>query len=263
MTPLDWLYQARAKLRIMSGHKEMAAFDMPSQELDPSKGGELLAVATNDLEKIFYTHKGRVVHKWIHYPAIYDRFLSVYRNTPVKMLEIGVFKGGSLEMWRTYLGAQATIFGIDINPDCAEYVDPPNQVRIGSQADPKFLRGVIDEMGAPDIILDDGSHVASHQRASFFALFPLLAEGGLYMIEDLHTSYWRGAFEGGLRRPGTAIELVKTMIDDMHAWYHGRRQQTAGKTQIGAIHIFDSIVVIEKARRTEPLQIKVGPAAGP
>ena len=258
MTPLDWLFQARAKARIMAGRRAMAAFDIATQELPPAQAAGLLANAANDLERILYAHDGRVIHKWTHFPAVYDQFLGKYRGSTAKMLEIGVFKGGSLEMWRKYLGPAATIYGIDINPDCARYVNPPDQVRIGSQADPVFLASVVKDMGAPDIILDDGSHVASHQTASFKTLFPLLLEGGLYIIEDLHTSYWRGEHEGGYQRPGTAIELVKTMIDDMHAWYHGHATHTPAKTEIGAIHMFDSIVVIEKAKRSAPLHIKVG-----
>ena len=104
------------------------------------------------------------------------------------MIEIGVFEGGSLDMWQRYLGADASIVGIDINPGCADRVDPPNVVHIGSQADRAFLEGVVAEFGAPELILDDGSHIARHQRASFEILFPLLQDGGLYIIEDTHTS---------------------------------------------------------------------------
>ena len=170
------------------------------------------------LETLFFANQGKLAHKWISYLPFYDEVLAPYRGKPVKMLEIGVFKGGSLELWRKYFGLEATIFGIDIDPDCAAYADPPNQVRIGSQADPEFLRRVVAEMGTPDIILDDGSHVANHQLASFSTLFPLLKPGGLYLIEDMHTSYWPG-HEGGYGRRGTAVELTKTLIDDMHAWH--------------------------------------------
>ncbi len=83
------------------------------------------------------------------------------------MLEIGVSKGGSLALWRKALGDRATIFGIDIDPKCAEFDGKFAKVRIGSQADASFLKSVVDEMGGVDLVLDDGSHVASHQRASF------------------------------------------------------------------------------------------------
>jgi hypothetical protein len=269
MSLLDWISNPLAQARNLMGKRagdiDPKALTMPEwnallerQSLPSTQAANLLSKASNDIERIIYSHQGRVIHKWTHYPEIYDRYFSRYRNTPVTMLEIGVFKGGSLELWRKYFGSAATIFGVDIDPACAEYVCAPNQVRIGSQADPDFLNAVIVEMGPPDIILDDGSHVGRHQEISFRTLFPSLKYGGLYIIEDLHTSYWGGAFEGGYKCKGSAIELVKQMIDDMHGWYHKHDTITPAKTDIGAIHMFDSIVIIEKAKRDAPFNIKVG-----
>jgi hypothetical protein len=207
---------------------------------------------------LFFATRGRVIHKWAHYLPIYERYFAPYRGTPVRMLEIGVSGGGSLDLWRRFFGPDAVVWGVDIDPACAGAVSPPNQVRIGSQTDPRFLLGVVEEMGAPDIVLDDGSHVASHQRISFETLFPRLSEGGLYVIEDLQTAYWAD-YDGGHRRRGTAIELVKHMIDDMHAWYHARPTVTPAKDEIGAIHVHDGIVVIEKRRGAPPRHLAVGP----
>lgn len=108
-------------------------------------------------------------------------------------------------MWRDYFGPSATIFGIDIDPECAKHVTAPNHVRIGSQDDPAFLKRVIAELGMSDIILDDASHIGPHQRASFDVLFSLLKENGLYIIEDMHSFYLHGFYEGGFRRKGTGI----------------------------------------------------------
>ena len=107
-------------------------------------------------------------------------------------------------------------------------------------------------MGGVDIVLDDGSHVASHQRISFDVLFKLLSEGGLYMVEDLHTSYWRGHYEGGWRRRGTFIELAKRLVDDLHAPYHGRPEYPVARGMVTGVHFHDSLAVIEKARRPAP-----------
>ena len=220
--------------------------------IPPSRRHELLAQAQTDMARLFFGHKGRLMLKPIHYPDLYDKHFGPYRGKPVTMLEIGVAGGGSLQMWREYFGPDATIFGIDIDPQCAELADPPNQVRIGSQADPAFLQSVIEEMGPPDIILDDGSHIAKHQRASFRALYPALKSGGLYVIEDLITSYWR-PYGGGYRRRGTAIELVKELIDDMHGWYHKGPVQPAAKGHVAGLHVYDSMAFIEKDERG-PLQ---------
>ena len=249
-------FRAEEKVRKIIG-APTHSFDINPFALDSAERARLANSASSGLGKTFFAHQGRTVHKWIHYLDIYERHFATYRNTPVKMLEIGVSKGGSLEMWREYFGAGARIFGIDINPECAACATPPNQVRIGSQDDPRFLRSVVNELGVPDIILDDGSHIAKHQSASFDVLFPLLREGGLYVIEDMHTSYWPVPFEGGYRHKGTAIERVKDMIDDMHAWYHNKSTSTPAKEWIGAIHVYDSMVVIEKRKIERPSHIRV------
>jgi hypothetical protein len=209
------------------------------------------------LVNYFIDNKSRALWKWGHYFPIYDKHFERFRGSAVKMLEIGIYKGGSLQMWRDYFGETATIFGIDINPAFAQNVDEPNQARIGSQDDPQFLHNVVDEMGGIDLVLDDGSHMGPHQRASFMALFPRLNEGGLYLIEDLHTSYWRD-FGGGYHRPSTGLELVKQLIDDMHHWYHDKHvAEPAGKL-IGAIHVYDSIVIVEKRTVPRPFNTEIG-----
>jgi len=228
-------------------------FSIPSEEVQ-----RLEKVAESDLAKLFYSHNGRIINKWLHYLEIYDKEFAIYRNTSLSFLEIGVSQGGSLELWRKYFGENATIFGIDIDPACAQRFDPPNQVRIGSQEDEAFLIRVLDEIGDPDIVLDDGSHVSRHQMTSFRILFPRLKVGGLYIIEDLHTAYWPESFEGGYRRRGTGIELAKTLVDDMHGWFHNSGQRLAPQTQIASIRFYNSIVVIEKGDISMPGHIQVG-----
>jgi Methyltransferase domain len=204
------------------------------------------------MEQLFWSNEGPVVHKWHHYLPIYDRYLTPWQGRPVRMLEIGVSRGGSMGMWRKFLGPEAVLFGIDIDPDCARFDGQAANVRIGSQTDAAFLQDVVAEMGGLDIVLDDGSHVSQHIRASLDVLFPLLSDGGTYIVEDLHTSYWR-AYGGGFGKPGTFIEDVKSLIDDMHHWYHDRGQQVAATSgHIGAIHVYDSLVVLEKIAVAPP-----------
>lgn len=248
----------RAVWRRIRPTPAMAA-DTPRLEeyrLPASRKDELAPQYTGALGQVFFGPKDRLVDKWLHYLDIYDRHFERLRNKPLTFFEIGVFKGGSLEMWRQYFGPEAAIWGVDIDPACAGYETPGTKIRIGSQDDPAFLNSVVAEMGPPDIILDDGSHIAAHQEASFRTLFPLLKDGGLYVIEDLHSSYWAG-WGGGYRKPGSALELVKVMIDDMHAWYHHHGATTPAQHQVGAIHVYDSIVFIEKAAKQRPGFIRV------
>lgn len=206
--------------------------------------------------EIFFANDGAPVFKWLHYLPIYDDLLRAYIDTPAKMLEIGVLKGGSLRMWRKLLGDKATLYGIDIDPSCAAFDAPDAHVRIGSQDDHIFLRKVVEEMGGLDIVLDDGSHVGRHQIASFDALWPLLSEGGIYIIEDCHSAYWP-EWDGGLRRKGTIIEFFKDRIDKMHAHYIDKGQAPG---DVAGIFFFDSIIAVKKLRQN-PRKTTVVPHA--
>jgi hypothetical protein len=233
--------------------------------------------ASNEFERLFYTHRGRRIHKWHHYLEIYDRHFSWLlagrrarsEIQPVRLLEIGVAGGGSLQMWRKYLGPEAIIFGVDIDRTCRDVADPDVQVRIGNQADKAFLRSVIDEIGGIDVVVDDGSHVGSHQIASFDVLFPRLSENGLYICEDLHTAY-RPNYEGGLNRDGTFIEFTKQMIDWLHDWYvkegdrkRGHNDVYGFATGVFGLSVYDSVVVIEKRPKDKPFHTTVGEVEGP
>lgn len=211
-----------------------------------------------DLLDIFVNNKGAIVHKWHHYIPIYDKYFSSFRNRGIRFLEIGVAKGGSLQMWRKYLGGSATIFGIDIDPDCAQLDGLSGRVRIGSQADPAFLAAVIEEMGGVDVVLDDGSHRMDHVKKTFSVLFPQLNEGGIYMIEDLHTAYWEN-FGGGYRVGNNFFSFVSDIIDDMHHWYHARGSNNPSISDACAgIHIHDSIAVFEKRKVHAPAHSQIG-----
>ena len=211
-----------------------------------------------DLADTFAQNTGPVIHKWHHYIPIYDRFFKGLRGTPVKLLEIGVAKGGSLQMWRNYFGAEAVIFGIDIDQNCRQFDGQSGNVRIGSQDDPDFLASVIDEMGGVDVVLDDGSHQMAHVRASLMALFPRLSMPGIYMIEDLHTAYWPD-WGGGPESELNFFRLVSEIIDDMHLWAHGADPRVPGLAgAVSGIHIFDSIAVLEKSESHMPVHSRVG-----
>ena len=228
------------------------------------KGGDVAADIREkygfdgDLLDLFVTNKGPKVHKWHHFIPLYDRYFGPYRNRPVRFLEIGVAQGGSQQLWRRYFGPEAVIFGIDINPDCKAYDGLNGQVRIGSQDDPAFLDAVVAEMGGLDLVLDDGSHRMSHIMTTLKHLFPKVADGGVYMIEDLHSAYIKG-FEGGLTAPGNFFNDLRGMIDDMHHWYHGGGQNLPQvSSSLTGIHVHDSIVVLDKAPTFAPVRSLIG-----
>jgi hypothetical protein len=215
------------------------------------------------LHRLFYNNADQpLVHKWRHYLRIYDHHLDRFRHmpsgNPLKLLEIGVSCGGSLRLWRKYFGPDAVIFGIDIDEQCSRFNGQDAHVRIGSQADRIFLEKTVAEMGGIDVVIDDGSHVASHQKISFDVLFPLLSESGVYLCEDLHTAYWR-PFEGGYRRKTTFIEMAKSIVDDLNSDFHNKGQTLPNANRaVGGVHFYNSMVVIEKERQEPPSHIRIG-----
>ena len=156
-------------------------------------------------------------------------------------------------MWRRYFGKQAKIFGIDIDRECKQFDGISGVVRIGSQTDREFLEKVVDEMGGEvDIVLDDGSHNMNDIKATLETLFPRLSRNGVYMIEDLHTSYWK-KFGGGYLARRNFFNHVRSLIDDLHRWYHTfpvKHPQISD--YCSAIHVHDSICVFERGPVERP-----------
>jgi len=209
------------------------------------------------LFEILTSNKDKELHKWLHYIPIYENYLSKYIDKNVGFLEIGVSKGGSLQMFRKFLGKKATLFGIDIDTECLKFNGVDGQVRIGDQKDIVFLNSVVQEIGSLDIVLDDGSHVMKDIKTTFLYLFRYLNEGGLYIIEDLHTSYWK-KFGGGYNNKNNFFKFLQILINDMHHWYHDFGQSFPEiSNYIPAIHVYDSVVVIEKKAVRNPVQTRI------
>jgi hypothetical protein len=214
----------------------------------------------NDLEAYFVKNTGNLIHKWQHYFEIYDRHFARYRGTDVHLVEIGIFQGGSLQMWKHYFGPQARIFGVDINPACKQFEEENIRIFIGDQADRLFLRTLAHEIPRIDILIDDGGHTMRQQIATFEELFPHVQPNGIYLCEDIHTSYWR-PYGGGYHRRGTFIEYSKEFVDSIHAWHSqqpGRFAVTDFTRSVSGLHFYDSILVIEKSPREKPFDVKTG-----
>lgn len=209
---------------------------------------------------IFNSHKGNLLHKWDHYFEIYDRHFKDYIDQEAVVLEIGVSQGGSIDLWKKFFGDRLRYYGIDINPGCKKFEDDNVKIFIGSQSDRNFLQSIITELPDLDILIDDGGHTMKQQIVSFEMLFPKIKSNGIYLCEDNHSSYWF-SFGGGMKRKGTYIEYIKNLIDVMHLRYAGKNtfiKNHALKDKIYAIHIYDSIVVIEKKLISQPFNTQVG-----
>lgn len=209
----------------------------------------------NDLEKYFIGNEGRLIHKWAHYFEVYDHHFSKFRNKEVTILEIGVSHGGSLQMWKDYFGEKANIYGVDVNPQCKGLQEENVKIFIGSQSDRRFLRMLKDKIPKVDILIDDGGHTMKQQIITFEELFDHIKPNGVYLCEDLHTSYWM-KFGGGHKRRGTFIEYTKNFIDYLNASHSEESSLRVNSfTQsVHSIHYYDSIIAIEKRKMKQPSQ---------
>jgi glycosyltransferase involved in cell wall biosynthesis len=174
------------------------------------------------LHQLYAEHTGKVSDKWSLYLTECDRLFDDYRDKPVRLLEIGIQNGGSLEIWSKYFGNASALIGCDINPDCARlsYDDPRICVIVGDANAPDVREQVLLRSPQFDIIIDDGSHLSSDIIKSFALYFPRVVEGGVFIAEDLHCSYW-GQFEGGLFDPYSSISFFKRLADVINHQHWG------------------------------------------
>lgn len=187
--------------------------------------------ARTQLEEYFDDHtSGRGIWKFPHYFPIYHRHLDRFVNRPVHLLEIGVYSGGSLTMWRDYLGDQAAIYGVDIE-DCSAYAGDRIEIFQGDQADATFWESFKRKVPRLDIVIDDGGHKAHQQAASLQALLPHLAPGGVYIIEDI--AYPHNAFQFYLDALSHLLNEFRSPTRSIH--HH-----------IESIHQYALAAVIEK-----------------
>lgn len=214
-------------------------------------------MSDNSLYSIFNENQDRLINKWTNYFPVYERYFHKFRNKPVVILEIGVFHGGSLQMWKKYFGKDVIIYGIDINPRCKTLEEDNIKIFIGSQSDRDFLRYVKTQIPKVDILLDDGGHTMKQQIVTFEVLFDHINDDGVYLCEDCHTSYWI-EFGGGYLRKGTYIEYAKKLIDKLTAWHFNKLSVDSFTRSVRSICFYDSMVVIEKERMNKPESIKRG-----
>src|SRR6516225_2502285 len=169
------LYRARliaSHLRdYQRGRKAARLVSVPS-------AGQLLDQANPLAEYFDSIHEGPGIWKWRHYFEIYHRHLSRFVGTPVTLVEIGIYSGGSLPMWRNYFGSQSHIVGVDIEPACTKYEAEGISVVIGDQADRSFWRAFRQEFPSVDVLIDDGGHAPEQQMVTLEEMLPHIRPGG-------------------------------------------------------------------------------------
>lgn len=191
------------------------------------------------------------------YTEIYEKYFAPFRfyDGIFFLLELGVGgyeypeKGGeSLRMWEDYF-PHGLIMGIDIHP---KYIKTKRAIIIqGKQDDPTFLTNLIEYNGTPTIIIDDASHISPLTIKSFEILFPLLASGGIYVVEDTHTSYWPDhGYQGSPNiedlNVSTTVNYFKLLTDSMNHEHIAGYVLQPWMRNIESIHFYEKMIFILK-----------------
>jgi hypothetical protein len=189
-----------------------------------------------------------------NYIEQYAHHFKKFRRKPIVLLEIGVGgyahdKGGrSLTLWESYF-SKAKIVGLDIEDKC-DLSRGRVKVYQGSQIDKKILREIVNDYGEFDIIIDDGSHLNSHQISTFEILFPHLRKGGIYVVEDLQTSYWDkygGGNPGSRQHATSAMRYFSQLADLVNSEFFPTNRKIYGKlVGIESIHFYRELCIMHK-----------------
>lgn len=193
------------------------------------------------------------------YTPHYEHHLKQWRRDRLTLLEIGIggYKrkqqgGASLRMWK-YFFPRAQIVGLDI--ENKSFVDEDRiKSYQGSQTDQALLRKIVADAQSVRVIIDDGSHRPHHIRSTFATLFPLLEDGGVYIIEDTQTSYWPELGGSADRTdPTTTMALVKDLIDGLNyeEFVDEQYLPTYTDLHVVGVHAYHNLVFIEKGTNAE------------
>lgn len=222
-------------------------------------------MTVSSLREIFFDHEGKVSDKWEVYLDVYSRTLHPFRDLPVRLLEIGVQNGGSLEIWGKYFLQATALVGCDINPACGSLKFDDSRIRVvtGDACLDSTLEEITRISPTFDVIIDDGSHLSKDIVRSFARYFPALQDGGVYVAEDLHCSYWR-EFGGGLFDPNSSMSFFKRLADitNFESWgvpqrrtdllqslasSHGVVFEEHELAQVHSVEFVNSMCVVRKA----------------
>jgi 23S rRNA U2552 (ribose-2'-O)-methylase RlmE/FtsJ len=201
----------------------------------------------NWLRDYFYSHTiGQGIWKWDHYFEIYDRHFNRFRGQEVHILEIGIYSGGSLNMWRDYFGPKALIYGVDIEASCKSYERDDVKIFIGDQTNRDFWRHFRSAVPKLDIVVDDGGHEVVQQTVSLDELLPHLRPGGVYLCEDVH-GYPNNEFASYVHKLAHGLNDHREVESNPND--NDRRlvkKPTPFQAEINSIHLYPYVIVIEK-----------------
>lgn len=194
------------------------------------------------------------------YTTHYQKHFRKYKFKKNNILEIGVggyedpnIGGNSLRMWKSYFPF-SKIYALDIY-DKSFLQEKRIKIFKGSQVDFEFLDKVTNEIGDINLIVDDGSHINKHVIQSFKYLFPKLKKGGIYVVEDTQTSYWKnyGGDSTNLNNKETIYGFFKSLIDCLNneEFIIDNYQKSYYDRHIIEIHFYHNMIFIYKGDNIE------------
>ncbi len=176
----------------------------------------------------------------------YPDLLSPYIGKKITLVEVGLFKGGSLFMWRKFLGEEARIIGIDIEQSAIQWRDFGFEIFIGDQSDPVFWSGFFHDVGPVDVLIDDGGHGNLQQISTVANTINFINDGGLLIIEDTHCSYRR---DFGNPHPYSFTQFSFRVVDWINRRFFGETDSQKISAVVNSIQYFQSMVVFHVDRR--------------
>jgi len=181
--------------------------------------------------------------KYDTYFPVYERLLNGYRGKEIVLVEVGVFQGGSLFMWREFLGKKARIIGIDLNPDAREWEKHGFEIHIGDQGSEHFWKDFFYKIGKIDVLIDDGGHTNRQQIVTTHSAISNIKDGGLLIVEDVHTNYFR---EFGNPSQYSFLNFAYRIIDSVNSRSHAmRRVSKKYSDRVYSVHFYESMVAFE------------------
>jgi len=198
------------------------------------------ANSENPLARYFESHQdGRGILKWLHYFDIYHRYFQKFVGKEVHVVEIGIFSGGSLDMWKEYFGPNCRIYGVDIQEECKAYEDARTKIFVGDQGDRAFWQSFKRSVPRVDIVIDDGGHLPHQQMVTLEEMLPHVRPGGVFLCEDIH----------GVHQGFTAYSYG--LADRLNAYATNKEgsaiEPSEFQRSIHAVHLYPYVTVIEKA----------------
>jgi hypothetical protein len=187
---------------------------------------------------------GRGMWKWTHYLDIYHRHFQKFIGKEVHVAEVGVYSGGSLEMYKSYFGAKCHVYGVDIREECRSLQNETTKIFIGDQGDREFWRRFRQEVPVLDILIDDGGHKAEQQIVTLEEMLPHLRPGGVFLCEDVVGEFnGFGAYVAGLAAKLDTCDLVRGPAKELSS------AAVPFQSDIDSIHSYSYVTVIEKRDR--------------